>query len=404
MSENSGKRVAIVGAGPGGVSAALALLKKGYDVALYERNPEPKPLGGAVLLSVPVMAILRYYGVDIDNFGSKTRVEFRNNKGKLRADLPWNPKVKACFGIDGWHYGVLRKNAFGKMMELLPDGIIHANKSFSHYEDHGDSVTLYFENGDTAEADILIGADGVHSKVSAQAFGDPELFHIGLRVWLAWCEPMEGVSDEYGVIHHSSKYQASYFPMLHDGKPGFEWWVVEPRKEKTPEPLNAQNHLRTILKDFVDPMPRFIDNTNFATQIFPWDIYNRASLDSWSTGRVVCLGDAVHPVSPYAAYGMGMAIEDGYFLAKSLNGQSLSDASTVTASFKRFEQERVKYVNKQVEFARTLGSIFHKLPYPLAKLRDVIYDNTAILNNQISKDYLGEQEAMCLSMTELHQD
>ena len=119
--------------------------------------------------------------------------------------------------------------------------------------------------------------------------------------------------------------------------------------------------------------------------------------------RVAVVGDAVHPVSPYAAYGMGMAIEDGYFLAKFLGGKDLSDLSTVRNSFARFEKERVAYANHQVELARTLGNIFHKMPYPLAKIRDFVYDHTQVLNKQIQKDYLSDQESMCLSMTELHQ-
>ena len=116
-----GRRVAVSGAGPGGVSAALELLNQGYDVRIYERASEPKPLGGAVLLSTPVLAILRHYGLDVGpSFGSKTIVEFRNNKGHVRAKLPFNEKVENALGIPGWHYGVLRSTAFGKMLEKLP--------------------------------------------------------------------------------------------------------------------------------------------------------------------------------------------------------------------------------------------------------------------------------------------
>ena len=89
-----GRRVAISGAGPGGVSAALAMIRQGYDVRIYERAPEPKPLGGAVLLSTPVLAVMRSYGIDVGpSFGSKTIVEFRNNRGHTRARLPFNASV-----------------------------------------------------------------------------------------------------------------------------------------------------------------------------------------------------------------------------------------------------------------------------------------------------------------------
>lgn len=98
-----------------------------------------------------------------------------------------------------------------------------------------------------------------------------------------------------------------------------------------------------------------------------------------------------------------MAIEDGYFLARFLAGRNLDDKSTVSAAFREYEATRLTYANRKVEFARKLGNIFRKMPYPLAKIRDFVYDHTQILNKQIQKDYLSDQESMCLSMTELHQ-
>ena len=248
--------------------------------------------------------------------------------------------------------------------------------AFSHYTESDDGVTLHFEEGDQVDADVLVGADGIGSRISRQAFGDPRLFHVGLRVWLAWCDSVEGVPTDRGVLSHSHKYQASYFPMLHDGKQGFEWWVVEPHKAHEPEPADPKAYLCNIIGDFAGPLPQLLEATDFDSQVFPWEVYNRPSLKSYTRGRVACIGDAVHPVSPYAAYGMGMAIEDCYFLAKFLRGRDLGNKSTVKDAFEKFERERLAYANHQVEFARKLGNIFHKMPYPLAKIRDFVYDHT----------------------------
>ncbi|WP_095152400.1 NAD(P)/FAD-dependent oxidoreductase [Pseudomonas sp. Irchel s3b5] len=397
-----GRRVAIVGAGPGGVSAAIAMLKQGYDVRIFERNPEPKPLGGAVLLSTPVLAILKSYGIEMSNFGSYTTVEFQNSKGEYRADIPFNPSVEKAFGIKGWYYGVLRSSAFAKMLDLLPEGIIVPGSDFESYHEHDAGISVRFANGTCVEADILVGSDGVRSAVCRQAFGEQDLFHVGVRVWLAWCDPIDGIPPNSGVISHSHKYQASFFPMLHDGKPGYEWWIVEPASEKTARPKDPQQYIRNIVKNWADPIPRLVEATNFNSQIFCWDVYNKPSMKTWSKGRVVCLGDAAHPVSPYAAYGMGMAIEDGYFLAKFLKGRDLSDLSTVKDSFSKFEEQRVAYTNHHVEFARKLGNFFHHMPYPLAKMRDFFLDNTGFLNKMLTKDYIEDSEKMSLSLSELH--
>lgn len=400
----AGKRVAVIGAGPGGVSAALALHRQGFDVRIFEKQPQPRPLGGAVLLSVPVLAVLRHYGVDLNNFGSFTVTEFRNHKNDLRARLPFNQAVEKSFGIEGWHYGMLRANAFAKMMALMPEGMLVPNAEFDHYQQGPEGVTVTFKNGEVVEADMLIGADGIRSAVSRQAFGEPGLFHVGLRVWLAWCDPIDGIAPQTARILHSHKYQASFFPMLHDGKPGYEWWIVEPCAENAPSPPDVARHLGKILQHFPDPLPRLLQATHLETQVFKWDIYNRPSLQRWSTGRVVCLGDAVHPVSPYAAYGMGMAIEDGYFLGKALAGADLGDIRQVTKGFDGFERQRVNYVNHHVEFARKLGNVFHKLPYPLARVRDFFFDHTSILDRMIRRDYLADAEKMSLAMQELHLD
>lgn len=399
-----GKRVAIIGAGPGGVSAALAMHRRGYDVRLYEKSPEPKPLGGGVLLSSPVLAILREYGVDLNNFGSHTYTEFRNHRGRVRTCVPSNPQVEKAFGLKGWHFGMLRANAFARMMECLSEGILVANHTFQSYQEGSDDIEVSFTNGTSVKADILVGADGIRSGVSRQAFGEPDLFHVGLRVWLAWCDAagLEDIPPHTAAITHSNKYQASFFPMLHDGKAGYEWWIVESVKENTPEPKDVKGYVKDILKNWADPLPRFPEVTDFNKQIFCWNIYNRPSLKRWSRGRVVCLGDAVHPVSPYAAYGMGMAIEDGYFLGKALGQRNLSDGNFVTQGFAAFEAQRVDYVNHHVEFARKLGNIFHHLPAPLAKLRDLVFDHTGLLEKMIRRDYLRDQEAMSLSLHELH--
>ncbi|KAJ5490000.1 hypothetical protein N7453_010825 [Penicillium expansum] len=396
-----GKRVVIVGGGPGSISSGLSLIQRGYDVKIFERQPECKAIGGAVLLSTPVLAILRSYGLNLDNVGSYTVTRFMNKQGLERVKLPFNAEVEKRMGIKGWHYGVLRSSIFSKMLDLVPEDVIHANHDFTSYTEHDDGIDVSFANGHQITADIVIGADGIRSKVSRQAFGEPHLFHTGIRLWLAWCDHIPGIPENYGVVSHDWQYQASFFPMLHDGKPGFEWWVVEPSWDGKPVPDDPKTHLTAILKDWAQPMPRFLEATNFETQVYRWEIFNRPSMKKWSAGRVVCVGDAVHPVSPYAAYGMGMAIEDGYFLAKALDGVDLRDALAVSAAFEIYEEQRVDYVNHNMEFARFLGKMFHSVPRPFANIRDLIFDYTPVLSNFLAKGYLKKAEEETLRLKEL---
>ncbi|PYH80118.1 salicylate hydroxylase [Aspergillus uvarum CBS 121591] len=405
----SGKRVAIAGGGPGAISTGLAFLQRGYDVRIFEKQRTCQAIGGAVLLSIPVLAILRAYGLTSDNFGSYTRTTFANKWGKERVQLPFNTEVERRMGIQGWQYGVLRSTIFGKMLELVPEGVIYTDHEVIGYEEKQQAsgeedtgVQIRFKNGSTMMADILVAADGIRSTVSRQAFGEPGLFHTGIRVWLAWCDQIPGIPAHHGVISHDWQYQASFFPMMREGnRPGFEWWVVEPSYEDKPAPADPRAHLAVILQDWAQPMPRLLEATDFRSQVYRWEVYNRSSLQKWSTGRVVGVGDAVHPVSPYAAYGMGMAIEDGYYLARAFDGVDLRDRRAVAAGFEVYEQQRVDYANHHMEFARFSGSMFHRLPWPLAKVRDLIFDYTPVLGMLLKKDYLQRAEEETMNLREL---
>lgn len=390
-----------MGGGPGAISTALAFHSRGFDVRVFERQPECKAIGGAVLLSVPVLAILRSYGVGSDKFGSHTITHFKNKAGLDRVILPFNKEVNRRMGIKGWHYGELRSSIFKEMIKLVPDGMILTDHEVVGYVEHDNEVTAEFKNGKKVTADIIVGADGIRSVISHQAFGDPKLFHTGIRLWLAWCDKMEGIPPNFGFVSHDSQYQASFFPMLHEGKPGFEWWIVEPSSPTTPVPTDPKAHIQKILNGWCDLMPRFPDATDFDTQVFRWDIYNRPSQSKWSKGRIVWVGDAIHPVSPYAAYGMGMAIEDGYYLAKYLDGVDLTNAAAVNAEFELYEAKRVNYVNHNMEFARYLGYMFHHLPQPFAKARDMIFDHTPVLGKLLCPGYLKKAENETMSLQEL---
>ena len=391
------RRVAVVGAGPGGISAAIALHQAGHEVRLFERSPEVRPLGGAVLLSLPVLSILRSYGVDIDRLGAMAVTEFRDWKGRLRVRLPFNKQAEEKAGLPGWHYGMLRAEAIGRMLKTLPPELLYPNHRCTGFDETPDAVRVRFDNGTQWEADLLVGADGIRSVVSRQVFGDPKLFHCGITVWLAWCHA-EGIPRDVGWISHSPRVQASFFPILHHGQPAFEWWVVEPWKEGQRFDADMKRHVGRLIEGWSAPIPQLFEATDFERNAFRWEIYNRAPLSSWSRGRVSFVGDAVHPVSPYAAYGMGMAIEDGFWLARSLAGVDLAHAQQLAQGLARYDAQRVAYTNKQATMARRMGHLFHRTPWPLSALRDAVFNHTGFLERVLVQDYLKDAEDQMLAL------
>jgi len=385
------RRVAIIGAGPGGLAAALAFHRAGHEVRLFERQRAVEPLGGAVLLSLPVLSVLRDMGVDIRELGAYGVTEFRNHRGRLRTRLPFNPRAEARAGIPGWHYGMLRSAAIERMLAVTPPALIHGGKRFTRYVDAADSITAHFDDGSRWEAELLVGADGIRSAVAQQTFGELNLFHCGIQVWLAWCHCDE-VPPGVGWITHSRTVQASFFPILHDGRAAVEWWLVEPWKEGRRFEGDVRSHLTRHLRGWADPLPRLAAATDFERNCFRWEIYNRPALTSWSSGRVSFVGDAVHPVSPYAAYGMGMAIEDGWWLAKCLEGLDLARPDELAGGLAHYDRQRVAYTNKNATIARRLGHLFHRTPWPLSALRDLVFDHTRFLESMLVNDYLKDAE------------
>jgi 2-polyprenyl-6-methoxyphenol hydroxylase-like FAD-dependent oxidoreductase len=174
--------------------------------------------------------------------------------------------------------------------------------------------------------------------------------------------------------------------------------VVEPWKEGQVFDGDMKGHVGRLINGWCDPIPRLFEATDFSRNAFRWEIYNRAPLSSWSRGRVSFVGDAVHPVSPYAAYGMGMAIEDGFWLARSLGGVDLANASQLAQGLARYDTQRVWYTNKQAVMARRLGHMFHRLPWPLSTLRDAVFNHTGFLERRLVQDYLKDAEDQMLAL------
>ena len=110
----------------------------------------------------------------------------------------------------------------------------------------------------------------------------------------------------------------------------------------------------------------------------------------WSKGRATLVGDAAHPTSPYAAYGAGMSIEDGYFLGRALRGVDLTDRAAVQRALQSYEEPRKPHTARQVQMAFVLGKIFHHAPAPLRPIRDFVFDHTPFLQKMAGDSHPRE--------------
>ncbi|WP_206243925.1 FAD-dependent oxidoreductase [Novosphingobium terrae] len=381
MSDSKG-RIAIIGAGPGGMAAALAALRLGFDVALFERAKEIRAAGNILNLWPPPQKVLRLIGVDTDDLGAPCHTYFENAEGRRRADVQLPPEVEAEYG--GGFIGLLRWGLYRRMLDAIPPGVLHLGRELTGIEDQGSGVSLSFADGTTHRADVVVGADGINSFVRRHLWGDRPIRHQKLHLvggYLFLSEEPKGL----GIIAHNRTTQVSYTPIRHEGKWGYEWWVLEACDPAAPAPEDLIGFCKARVKGFSRKVRELIEATP-VEHMQRWEIRDRPPLRQWSKGRITLVGDAAHPTSPYAAYGAGMSIEDGYFLARELAAVEMADTAAVRGALLRFEQRRIPHTVQVTQGAYVTGKIFHHCPAPLRPLRDWIFDHTRFLQKMVGDD------------------
>ncbi|MFJ1466276.1 FAD-dependent oxidoreductase [Massilia orientalis] len=375
-------RIAIVGAGPGGMAAALAAHKKGFEVRLFERYPEVKPAGNILNLWPPPQQILKLIGVDTGNLGAPCAIRFERHDGRKRADVVLPEEVVREYG--GGFIGLIRWGLYKRMLAAMPAGMLQLDHDCQAIEDRGRDVLLRFRNGREYVADVVIGADGLNSFVRRHLWGDEPIRHQRLHLvggYLLW----DGEAPTEGVIAHDRTTQCSYTPIRHDDKVGYEWWVLEACDPDAPPPPDLLGWAAERATNFSPTMRDLIARTP-PEHVQRWPIRDRVPRDQWSKGRITLVGDAAHPTSPYAAYGAGMSIEDGYFLAHELAAVDLADTGAARRALQAYEERRKPHTVRVVQEAYMTGKAFHHMPALLRPLRDLVYDHTPFLQKVIGND------------------
>jgi 2-polyprenyl-6-methoxyphenol hydroxylase-like FAD-dependent oxidoreductase len=199
---------------------------------------------------------------------------------------------------------------------------------------------------------------------------------------------VEGPTPTEGVIAHNRTTQASYTPIRHEGRGGYEWWVLEACDPNVPMTEDLHDFAVRRTADFGSILRGLIQQTP-REHLQRWEIRDRPPRKQWSKGRVTLVGDAAHPTSPYAAYGAGMSIEDGYFLARELAAIDIADTGATRGALQRYEDRRKPHTAWVTEQARFNGRIFHHTPRVLQPLRDLVFDHTPFLQKVIGETTPG---------------
>ena len=341
--------ILIAGGGIGGLTAALALLKRGYDVDIYEQASELREVGAGLQLAPNSIRVLNELGV-LEDF-LKLACQAEGKEIRL-----WNSgqswKIHDLGEESVARYGFPYCTAYRPdLLAVLADGIrrvkpdaIHLGAKCSGFAQDSNGVTLRYEGGE-ATGDALIGADGVHSRIRQALFGDDKPEYTGMLSWRGVI-PMDKLPQHMrrmvgsnwvgpgGHVVHYPVHRGEYMNM--NGIIEIEGWQEESWSAK-----GTHDECHACFKGWNADIHAMIDNISTP---FKWALFNRTPLTQWSVGRVSLVGDACHSMLPMLAQGAGMALEDGFVLARALEAA----ADNIAQGLKCYEQARIERTTKVV--------------------------------------------------------
>jgi salicylate hydroxylase len=243
----------------------------------------------------------------------------------------------------GWHasFGMHRADLVDFLAANLPGGIVHTGHRAVGFEQHADLARVTFANGASAEADVVVAADGIHSELRRHVFPPSKpIFHgtISYRGLVAHERLPDWPMDRWQMWAGPSRHFL-VFPVRHGTMVNYVGFV--PTDEAMKESWSAPGDPDVLRREFEGWDPRIGDVLKQVDKTFRWALYDREPLPTWTKGRLTLLGDAAHPMLPHLGQGANQSIEDGMALATILAQMDSSSAPESLLAYERLRRERV---------------------------------------------------------------
>ena len=353
--------ILIAGGGIGGAAAALALLKKGHAVEVYEQAPALAEVGAGVQISPNGARALDTLGVFRDLAALSCKPEKKQfrlwNNGTAWPMFDLGETVMADYGYP--YLTVYRPDLLDVLVAgvraIDPDAIRLGKRAVGYVQDE-DGVTLTPEDGTTARGRALIGADGVRSAIRTQTWGVDNPVFSGMVTWRG-VVPMELLPAHLQAMVGNTWIGPGGHVVTYPLRGGklLNFVATIDRDDWREEAWNIVGTAEECAADFAGWHPDVHAVIRVAPKLFKWALMVRDPMPAWTKGRVTLLGDACHPTLPFLAQGAVMAIEDGVVLARCL--EALPD--DLPGALKRYEEARVERTRKMVLGARDNTDRFH---------------------------------------------
>ncbi|MFD0692408.1 FAD-dependent monooxygenase [Actinomadura fibrosa] len=362
----------VIGAGIGGLATAAFLQRSGIHAHVYEQAPALRPLGAGIVLAPNAIRLLRRLGLmeALERCALRVRTgwEFRrwqNGEVLLSQDMS---QCEQLYGEAAWL--VHRADLLDVLLSSVAPETIHLDHRCVALEQSASDASVTFANGASVRADLLIGADGIHSAVRHHLVGELAARDSGLCAWRAMI-PSEQLPERYAeptqtlwlgpgrhLVHYPvSAGRAINIVAFTPAAPG-----------ETVESWTAVGDPSDFRREFAGWAPMVDELLDTVTQVGRWAVLDRTPIHRYVHGRIALLGDAAHPMLPFFAQGAGQAIEDAAALAS-----SIEEAGDLTQALSAYERVRVPRTIQVQEASHDRATVNHYPDGPEQRARDLSF-------------------------------